>query len=61
MTTVPLEEEYQMKLFKWGLVLPKFDVSNFSMTGDLYIDFQTGHFADIKQSKIFSHLATLGK
>ena len=45
-----------MELFKWGLLLSKFDVSSFSMAGYIYIYiyFQTGHFADFEQSKIFS-------
>ena len=68
MTSVPPKEEYQMVLFKWGLLLSKFGVSSFSMTGDIdfqtswrYIDFQTSHFAGFEQSKILFILLTLGK
>ena len=32
--------------------MSKFDVSSFSVTGDIYIHFQTSHFEDFEQLKV---------
>ena len=43
--------------------MSKFDVSSFSVTGDIYIYiyFQTSHFADFEEFKVDINLLTLGK
>ena len=58
MASLPREAEYPME---WGLcaVQSKFDFCGFSMTGNM--DFQTGHFADVKQFTIDSHFADVGQ
>ena len=59
MTLVPLEVEYSVDPLYLVYLLSKFDVSCFSMTGD--IDFQTAHSAAFKQFKIDSHLVEFGQ
>ena len=41
--------------------MSKFDVSSFSVTGDICIYFQTSHFADFEEFKVDINLLTLGK
>ena len=42
-------------------LVSKFDVSGFSVTGDIYIDFQTSHFADFEQFKVDIYIANFGQ
>ena len=53
------EMEYPMNPFNEVYLLLKFDVSGFSMTGD--IDFQIGHFTVLSSSNLIVILITLGK
>ena len=48
------EAEYPMESFEWGLPAVQIDVPSFSMTGDIAINFQSGHFSDIEQFKFDS-------
>ena len=54
-----LGQSTQQNPLKEFYLLPKFDVSSFSMAGDIY--FQTGQFAALSSSKLMAILLTLGK
>ena len=56
MTLLLPEEEYPMEPFQW--CLPAVQIWCFWLLHDWrYIDFQTGHFADIEQFKINNYFA----
>ena len=52
-----LSQSTQWNTFNDVCLLSKFNVSNFSVTGD--IDFQTGHVADFEQFKVENYFADL--
>ena len=41
--------------------MSKFDVSSFSVTGDIYRDFQTNHFADFELFKADTCFSNFGQ
>ena len=50
-----------MELFNNVYLVSKFDVFCFSVTRDIYIDFQTSHFADFTQFKVDIYFDNFGQ
>ena len=60
MVSLTPEVEYPIEPFEWGL--PALQICCFWLLHDQrYIDFQTGHFANIEQFKIYSHFTDFGQ
>ena len=60
MVSLTPEVEYPIEPFEWGLLA--LQICCFWLLHDQrYIDFQTGHFANFEQFKIYSHFTDFGQ